>query len=965
MRQSTCCRVVVVCVLLSLFRTSRGAEEDRELVRDQDFARGFNVLAAKGGGKSCGTIRVEGAEPVWRLAQWHSRFEFADAAMNPAEAFRLENQGKWVAVARRPNEKAALTLGVDSRPEYEGKLRGGIPEPWVHLLVEQYIGDAPSLAELDALRLQFEARLVVAETFRPEGHTPYAHAAQYQLVMTLNNTNRASPGYGDFLWFNVPVYDDRYASAPEYVAQDFAMTQGKLIYNPGGRAFGIRDVRDGAWLRFDCDMRPWLVRALAAAWEKGYCAGSRDPADYRVASMNIGWEVPGLNRVAMELRGVSLQATTRSAGTAAVALPEPQPPRILPKPTPEQAAWQDLELGLFIHFDISVFTDGGEGDWASQGRLDPNLYNPTTLDTDQWLQAAQAMGAKYAVYVAKHCTGFLCWQSDCYPYGVTQSRWRDGKGDVVRDFTESCRKYGVTPGLYASVTANAHLEVGGAGLVNFGRGGDDAKQKEYVQVVERMYAELWGRYGELAYVWFDGGALPPAQGGPDLIPIITRLQPHAVAFQGPPGIPAGNTRWVGNEDGVAAYPCWATVRNLNDAGSGDPEGAVWQPGECDAPLRKHDWFWHPGSEGKIRGLDELVEMYYRSVGRNCNFILNAVIDREGRVPAADMRRFKELGDEIRRRFGKSLAETSGGGEVVELALPAPTVIDHVIIMEKITEGERIRGYVVEGVIDGLWVELAKGTCVGHKRIERFEPVAVAKVRLRVTDWLATPIVRTFAAYRVEEPAPPLGDSHWAFDEAAGEKCADGTGARHGTLRGAARAPGIAGSALALDGKGAHASLGDTEVRGQDFTFAAWIRPTGNAARERVIVSKERSGDGESQLRLYVGRGNRLGWALSGGGRGIWFESIEGAVPADRWSYVAVVRRGKEHALYVNGAAVVSRAAEECIRHRNRLEMRLGARHAPGSDAPDCAFEGLIDEARLWGRARAPEDLKPPAELLAR
>ena len=154
--------------------------------------------------------------------------------------------------------------------------------------------------------------------------------------MTLNNTNRASPGFGDFLWFCVPVFDDRYASAPEYIARDFAITQGKLIYNPGGRAFGIRDVRDGAWLRFDCDMRPWLVRALLAAWEKGYYAGSRDLADYRVASMNIGWEVPGHNaavgQASMQRRAVFASASPSAAlNGAATRTLKPRPTKLNPR----------------------------------------------------------------------------------------------------------------------------------------------------------------------------------------------------------------------------------------------------------------------------------------------------------------------------------------------------------------------------------------------------------------------------------------------------------------------------------------------------------------------------------------------------------------------------------------------------------------------------------------------------------
>jgi len=415
-------------------------------------------------------------------------------------------------------------------------------------------------------------------------------------------------------------------------------------------------------------------------------------------------------------------------------------------------------MGLFFHFDIPVFTEGGEGDWPRQGNLDPSIYNPAKLNTDQWMEVAKAMGANYTVFVAKHCTGFLSWQSDLYPYGVKQSKWRDGKGDVVRDYVNSCRKSGIKPGLYCSVSANARMNVNNPGLVNFGKGGDDKKQAEYVRICEQMVTELWGNYGPLTYVWFDGGALPPDKGGPDLVPILKRLQPHAVAFHGPPDTPAGNTRWPGNENGMTTYPNWSTVRKPGAEGAGDPTGTIWQPPECDAPLRKHDWFWHPNAEHKIRSVEELVEMYYQSVGRNGNLILNGNIDRDGLVPAADLKRFQEFGDEIRRRFSKSLAETSGKGDIVELSVKKPTVIDNLIIMEQITEGERIREYVVEGMIDGEWKAICKGQSVGHKRISRFNPVTVTKVRLRCVRSIAEPLIRKLAVYHVAPSTTPLADA---------------------------------------------------------------------------------------------------------------------------------------------------------------------------------------------------------------
>ena len=411
-------------------------------------------------------------------------------------------------------------------------------------------------------------------------------------------------------------------------------------------------------------------------------------------------------------------------------------------PTPQQVAWQDAEVGMFFHFDLPVFTDLAEGDWHKTGRLDPDLYQPVRLNTDQWMEAAKAIGAKYTVLVAKHCSGFLCWQSDLYPYGVKQSTWRNGQGDVARSYVDSCRKAGLKAGFYASVTANAYLEVDNPGIVNWGRGGDAAKQAAYAKTCEEMLTELWSRYGPLFEVWFDGGALPPSQGGPDLAPILKRLQPRAMVFQGP----VATIRWVGNEDGMAGYPCWATVPHLDAAGNGDPDGPIWQPGECDVPVRNHDWFWHPNREHTLYPVDQLVQMYYHSVGRNCNLLLNANINRDGLVPEADMQRYREFGAEIRRRFGRAVAAVEGRGETVELRLGKERRVDHVVAMERIQAGERVREYVVEGQTAGGWRELCRGQSVGHKRIESFPEVAVTALRLRVTRSVAEPLIRRFAAY---------------------------------------------------------------------------------------------------------------------------------------------------------------------------------------------------------------------------
>jgi hypothetical protein len=307
--------VLMCCGLLAVSGRPVAADgaTGRELIRDPAFDLGFSVLALPAGGGEIGRIQPTGTllQPVWQLAQWHSRFVLTHFAAPDTGSLCVSNVAKRLCLERSPSQDPILTLHLDSRPEYQDHLRRSLSQPWVHLLVQQEIRDAPTLADLTGLRLRFQARLREAETFRPDGYTPSLHAAQFQVVLTLNNTRRESPGYGDYLWFVVPIYDDRYATPPEYIARDFAVTRGKLIYNPGAEALGLPPARVGEWLTADIDLRPWLERALDTAWNQGYLRDSRDPADYRLAHLNLGWEVPGLNRVTMDLRGLSLRASTR------------------------------------------------------------------------------------------------------------------------------------------------------------------------------------------------------------------------------------------------------------------------------------------------------------------------------------------------------------------------------------------------------------------------------------------------------------------------------------------------------------------------------------------------------------------------------------------------------------------------------------------------------------------------------
>ena len=310
----------------------------------------------------------------------------------------------------------------------------------------------------------------------------------------------------------------------------------------------------------------------------------------------------------------------------------------VPKPTAQQLAWQKMKLGMFFHLGMPTYT-GIVGEVA-----DPELFNPEKLDMDQWMQAARAMGAKYAVLTAQHADGFLAWQSDLYDYGVRQSLWRGGNGDLVEEFVAACRKYDIKPGIYLSVSENKFWGIKYPGIVD--KGIDSKKQIEYNRMVEKMVTEICSRYGELFELWFDGGVIPVKDGGPDVASIITKLQPNAMVLQGQS---ASTIRLSGGETGMVASPCYYTARRHYSMGAGHPDGALWLPVECDSPIRKKQWFWLPDTDDNLFTVHELMEMYKGSVENNGNLLLNANPDISGRIPDKDMALYVRFGTEIRKK----------------------------------------------------------------------------------------------------------------------------------------------------------------------------------------------------------------------------------------------------------------------------------------------------------------------------
>jgi hypothetical protein len=294
--------------------TSSQRAMPRELIRDPHFRTGFRLVEPTPGkrlvyGRLAGA--TNGAEPAWDLDQWSSRFPLAaEAPTRPKPGVRhWANAGKTVICGETGTAEADLVTAVNAKAEYEGRARKS-GEPWVHLLVEQNFAEPPSLSELSSARLRLQARLTRSEFHRTDNYSPGLHAAQFQMFLMLQNRNRQSPGFGKLVWFGIPLYDDRSRFPKEHKAQDTGGT-AMFIFTPGGEVFTDRSAHDRDWIRVDKDLRPLLIEAIETAWRRGFLRESRDFADYRVTGMNLGWEVPGLFDVEMQVRDLSLEVQVR------------------------------------------------------------------------------------------------------------------------------------------------------------------------------------------------------------------------------------------------------------------------------------------------------------------------------------------------------------------------------------------------------------------------------------------------------------------------------------------------------------------------------------------------------------------------------------------------------------------------------------------------------------------------------
>jgi alpha-L-fucosidase len=403
-----------------------------------------------------------------------------------------------------------------------------------------------------------------------------------------------------------------------------------------------------------------------------------------------------------------------------------------PRPTPAQLAWQRDELALFLHFGVNTFTDREWGD----GTEDPAIFNPSALDAGQWARVAVAAGAKALILTAKHHDGFCLWPTKTTTHSVASSPFRGGKGDVVREFVDACRAHGLKAGLYLSPwDRNASVY------------GDSPRYNAFYQT---QLTELLTQYGRIDEVWFDGANGEGPNGKkqeydwPATWSLVRKLQPEAVMFSdaGP------DVRWIGNENGVAGETNWSTVDPavvpvpgvggpavMKMLREGDPNGTVWRPGETDVSIRP-GWFYHPAEDARVRSVDNLVNLFFTSVGRNSKLLLNVPPTRDGLIHAVDAERLAGMRTRLREMQltdAPNSANALSGTHSIELDLGRTIRASIADLRERIEEGQAVAGYAVEVSLDGRsWQTLSTGTTIGYRKLDRFAPVEVRHARVTIT-----------------------------------------------------------------------------------------------------------------------------------------------------------------------------------------------------------------------------------------
>jgi alpha-L-fucosidase len=438
-------------------------------------------------------------------------------------------------------------------------------------------------------------------------------------------------------------------------------------------------------------------------------------------------------------------------------------------PRPQQAAWQEMEYTCFAHFGVNTFTDREWGD----GKEDEKIFNPTALDARQWARACKDAGMKLLILTAKHHDGFCLWPSKYTEHSVKNSPWRDGKGDLVREVSDACREAGLKFGVYLSPW-DRHEKTYGSDTYN--------------QYYKNQLRELLTNYGEITEVWWDGACGEGPNGKRQVYDwdgytkVVRQLQPNAVIFGMGPDI-----RWVGNEDGLARESEWSVLpaRGPGDQTAKDlghrkylagASSLVWYPAECDVSIRP-GWFYHAKEDDKVKSLKHMLDIYYRSVGRNSVLLLNIPPDRRGLFHENDVARLRELRAVLDDTFKTNMAackpvkadntraghspamitdedpttywtpdegRTTGS---LEIDLGTPVTFNRAMLQEQFTLGQRVEKFVLESWDGHAWKPITEATTIGHKRLLQFPAVTTSRVRLVILDSRDCPAIRQVSLYK--------------------------------------------------------------------------------------------------------------------------------------------------------------------------------------------------------------------------
>lgn len=481
--------------------------------------------------------------------------------------------------------------------------------------------------------------------------------------------------------------------------------------------------------------------------------------------------------------GTTLAISGSLAAQPALARPRRQGHAPAPSgavPSARQWRWHGREAYAFIHFNMNTFTDR---EWG-YGDEDPKLFNPTDFSADQIVAAVMAGGLKGLILTAKHHDGFCLWPTPLTEHCIRNSPYKNGKGDIVREMSDACRRAGLPFGIYLSPWDRNHADYG---------------RPAYIDYYRAQLTNLCTHYGALFEVWFDGanggdgyygGAretrhidAPRYYDWPSIIALVHRMQPGACTFD-----PLGaDLRWVGNEKGVAGDPCWPTMPNQpyeqSLGNSGLRGGTLWWPAETDVSIRP-GWFYHPDENAQVKSPNDLVHLYDVSVGRGTNLNLNVPPDRRGRIADHDVAVLKSFGGAIRASFARDLARTAiahasasrGAGfephrvldgdrdtywstpdaaltPSLTLDLAPGTRFDLVRLREYLPLGVRVTRFALDVESDGAWQRIAERECISAQRLIRLpQPIAPRRLRFTVLEGSACPAISEIGLFLAVAPA---------------------------------------------------------------------------------------------------------------------------------------------------------------------------------------------------------------------